>query len=230
MKLLLVDTSTTTCSVSLTIDGQLAAEQLLTGERSQSGLILSSVDALLTATGLNLHDLDGFGVALGPGSFTGVRIGVATVKGFALATGKPAVGFSSLAMLAMNLPWTRVPVCPMFDARKQEVYTGLYRCNGMPDTIIPDCVISPESFVKQLNGPTVFVGEGALRYRSVIEAAMGEMALFAPLHCHYPRSAAGAILAGEALHKEGTISLAHLLPRYIRPSEAELSRLLREGL
>ena len=112
-------------------------------EKTLASRLLCSVDAVLGDAGFALADLDGIGVALGPGSFTGLRIGVATVKGLALAAGKPVAGFSSLAMLAMNLPWAAYPVCPMFDAKKKEVYTALYDCRDLPVQIIADCVVPP---------------------------------------------------------------------------------------
>jgi tRNA threonylcarbamoyladenosine biosynthesis protein TsaB len=104
VKLLTIDTSTSTCSVAVTIGTRLVSEFLLDLERTLAARLLRSVDATLRAAGLTVTDLDGIGLALGPGSFTGLRIGAATVKGLALAAGKPVTGFSSLAMLAMNLP------------------------------------------------------------------------------------------------------------------------------
>ena len=119
MKILTIDTSTNTCSVALTLDNRLAGEYLLELDRTLTNRLLGCVDLLLSGAGLAVADMDAFAVALGPGAFTGVRVGVATVKGLALAAGKPVVGFSSLAMLAMNLPWSSCQVCPMFDARKK---------------------------------------------------------------------------------------------------------------
>ncbi len=132
MKLLTIDTSTSTCSVSLTIGEKVVSEYLLSLEKTLASRLIRLVDAALGEAGLGVTDLDGIGVALGPGSFTGLRVGVATVKGLALAAGKPVAGFSSLAMLAMNLPWAAYPVCPMFDAKKKEIYTAVYYLPGTP--------------------------------------------------------------------------------------------------
>jgi tRNA threonylcarbamoyladenosine biosynthesis protein TsaB len=225
LKLLTIDTSTSTCSVALTIDQRLAGEYLLQLERTLTNRLLSCIDTLLSDAGLGTRDMDGFAVALGPGSFTGVRVGVATVKGLALAAGKPVVGFSSLAMLAGNLPWSSCPVCPMFDARKNEVYAGIYRCSNTPQPLQADCVLPPAEFLKSINGRTVFIGEGAVRYRDIITTALGDNALFAPWHVNQPRASAGALLAEELFSRGQTISLAELNPLYIRPSEAELARL-----
>ncbi|GFE59338.1 tRNA (adenosine(37)-N6)-threonylcarbamoyltransferase complex dimerization subunit type 1 TsaB [Geobacter sp. AOG1] len=227
MKLLTIDTSTNTCSVALSCDGRLVGEYLLEMQRTLSERLLAGVELLLTGAGLTVQDMDGFGVALGPGSFTGLRIGIATVKGLALATGKPVAGFSSLAMLAMNLPWADALVCPMFDARKKEVYTGLYRCRELPEPVIPDCVLSPEAFLEQLDGPVIFVGDGAVRYRESIESRLGVRARFAPASVTQPRAAAGALLAEAEFSRGASVTAAALAPLYIRPSEAELARLQR---
>ena len=228
MKLLTIDTSTSTCSVALTIGERLVSEFLLDLERTLAARLLRSVDATLREAGLRVTDLDGFGVALGPGSFTGLRIGAATVKGLALAAGKPVTGFSSLAMLAMNLPWAAYPVCPMFDAKKKEVYSALYDCQDLPMPVIADCVVPPGDFLERLEGVTIFVGEGAIAYRELIIARLGDKALFAPPSAHQPRASYGAVLARGAFARGEAIPLAALVPRYIRASEAEMAKMKRE--
>ncbi len=230
MKLLTIDTSTNVCSVALTCDGEVTAEYLLNQGKTMSGRLLECVDVVLDGAGLTVADLDGFGVALGPGSFTGLRIGVATVKGLAMATGKPVAGFSSLAMLAMNIPCAYFPVCPMFDARKGEVYTALYDCRGLPEARVADCVLSPAAFLDRISDGVIFIGEGAVRYREQIEARLGERALFVPPSSNVPRASNGALLAMEAFRRGDIASLATLSPVYIRPSEAELAKLKRDGL
>lgn len=230
MNVLTVDTSTATCSVALSVAGRTRAEYLVECQRTLSERLLAATELVLTDSGLSLKDLDCFGVALGPGSFTGVRIGVATVKGLALATGTPVAGFSSLALLAMNLPLSTLPVCPMYDARKNEVYAGIYRCNPLPQSLVPDTVAPPERFLAQISEPTIFLGEGALRYRELIEAMLGQRAIFAPDCCHQPRASAGGVLALGELRAGNSIPLPLLNPAYIRPSEAELAKQRSETL
>jgi tRNA threonylcarbamoyladenosine biosynthesis protein TsaB len=227
LNILALDTSTTSCSVALTIGDRLAAETILSLERTHASMLLRVVDSLLAAAGLELKDIDGFAAAIGPGSFTGLRVGVATVKGLALATGKPVCGFSSLAMLAMNISGASYPVCPMFDARKKEVYAALYDCRGLPVPIIEDCVVAPGELLERLDETTIFVGEGAIAYRDQIVGRMGEKAIFAPFPLNLPRASCGAVLAGIAFAEGKGITPAALLPRYIRPSEAELARAKR---
>lgn len=227
MNLLIIDTSTTTCSVALTSGERLVSEALINLGKTHASQLLRMADAALGEAGLAIKDLDGIGVALGPGSFTGLRVGLAIVKGLAMAAEKPVYGFSSLAMLAMNLPWAAHPVCPMFDAKKKEVYAALYNCRDLPMPLIDDCVVSPDAFLERLDGVTIFVGEGALAYRDKIVARLGEKAIFAPSASHLPRASAGACLAREACMRGEALAPAALLPRYLRASEAELAKLKR---
>jgi tRNA threonylcarbamoyladenosine biosynthesis protein TsaB len=213
--------------VALTIGDRLAAETIISLERTHASRLLQAVETLLSAAGLDLKGIDGFAAAIGPGSFTGLRIGVATVKGLALATGKPVCGFSSLAMLAMNMSGASYPVCPMFDARKKEVYAALYDCRGLPVPIIEDCVVAPGEILERLDETTIFVGEGAMAYRDQIADRMGEKAIFAPFPLNLPRASCGAVLAGIAFAEGKGIPPSALLPRYIRPSEAELAKAKR---
>ncbi|HEY6873733.1 MAG TPA: tRNA (adenosine(37)-N6)-threonylcarbamoyltransferase complex dimerization subunit type 1 TsaB [Geobacteraceae bacterium] len=229
VKLLTIDTSTTSCSVALTLGEELVAEYLVGQGKTLTASLLDCIDDVLRRAGLAAEDLDGFGVAVGPGSFTGLRVGIATVKGLAMATGKPVAGFSSLAMLAMNIPWGGHPVCPMFDARKNEVYTGLYACRDFPDPLMKDRVLPPARFLESLEGPVIFVGDGAVRYRELIVDRLGDKALFAPRVANLPRASAGALLAMRAFARGEALSSALLAPVYIRPSEAELARMNREN-
>jgi tRNA threonylcarbamoyladenosine biosynthesis protein TsaB len=228
MKILTLDTSSNCSSVALSDGTNLLGECILGEDRCCSGRLLESVSGLLAAARLTPDALDAFAVSLGPGSFTGVRVGIATVKGLALATGKPAIGFSSLAMLAMNLPFAG-QVAALFDARKNEVYAGLYRCGTLPEPLRDDAVIAPEQFLAAIDAPTLFVGEGALRYRDLIQATLGPLALFPPWHTNLPRAAAGAVIALHAALQENFTPLALLNPVYLRASEAEMAKRRREA-
>jgi tRNA threonylcarbamoyladenosine biosynthesis protein TsaB len=178
----------------------------------------------MRTAGVMMDGLDGIGVALGPGSFTGLRVGIATAKGLALAANKPVFGFSSLAMLALNLPYSAYPVCPMLDARKNEVYAAIYHCNGLPEAVISDCVESPGVFLEKITEPTLFLGSGAIRYRELIETHLGEKAKFAPICCNQPRASVGSMLTFHAYTNGMTVPLPLLNPLYIRPSEAEIKK------
>lgn len=229
MKILTIDTSTTTNSVAVTVDGRLLAEYIVNPDRNHSSSLMSGLDMVLRDSGLLIDELDVIGVSLGPGSFTGLRVGIATAKGLALASGKPVVAFSSLAMLAMNLPYAEFPVCTMFDAKKNEVYAALYRCQALPETLLAECVVPPADFLSQLHAPTLFVGSGALRYRDLIVETLGELAIFAPSLCHQPRASAGALLAADLFSRGELAPSAALVPSYLRASEAEVARMKKES-
>ncbi len=220
-----IDTSTTACSAALTDGGKVKGEFFLDTDKTSSGQLLANIGIIMHEAGVIIDSLDGIGVVLGPGSFTGLRVGVATAKGLALAANKPVFGFSSLAMLAMNLPYSKYPVCPMLDARKNEVYTATYHCNGLPEADIEDCVLSPGVFLEKITEPTVFVGSGAIRYRELIESKLGEKAIFAPCFCNQPWASAGSILTFHAFSQGLDIPLSLLNPYYIRPSEAEIKKI-----
>lgn len=226
MLTLCLDTSSGPSSVAIGRDGQLLAESLLavTGKR-QNAWLLPELKRLLTSCELTLDQIDLFACTTGPGSFTGIRTGVATIQGLAMAHAKPCVGISSLALLAMNLPYTAYPVCPLLDARKNEVYAGLYRCcSELPHPLVNDCTLPPTQWLERLDGPTLFVGEGALRYRELITTTLGSKALFAPSTLTIPRAANGLLLAESACRDGRVLPPAQLLPTYLRLSEAELSR------
>ncbi len=229
MKLLVIDTSTTASSIAVTEDGQLLAEFLVNPRTTHSASLMSSLDITLRSAGITADRLDALGVTLGPGSFTGLRVGIAAAKGLSLATGIPVAGFSSLAMLAMNLPHARLPVCPMLDARKSEVYGALYRCGDLPEAIIEDTVAKPSVLLEKIQEETLFLGSGAIRYRDLIVEILGARAHFAPAVCHQPRASAGALLAADLLAKRQVIPARDLAPVYLRLSEAELARKAQES-
>ncbi len=225
MKLLTIDTSSSSCCVALTDGELLLGEYLLAGGKGVSSRLFDAIERLMTDCSVGMNELDGFGVAQGPGAFTGLRVGIGAVKGLAMATGKPLVGFSSLAMLAMNLPLVDLPVCTLYDARKNEVYAGLYSCRrGLPEPLRPDAVISPAALTEWITGPTILVGDGVFRYRDQITSMLGENAIFAPPISNLPRASNGAMIAYHALQRGDSVSPALLLPVYLRLSEAEIAR------
>ncbi len=217
-------------SLAITIDGTPAAEALFCAARTLSARLIPEIDHLLKNAGIDLQQIDLFAAATGPGSFTGVRAGIATIQGLALATGKQCVPFSSLAALAMNLPLSRIPVCPMLDARKGEVYAALYDCSAdLPTPTIDDIVLPPAEFIEgvrnTIDGEIIFVGEGAIRYRDLIIEMMGAEAIIAPPPYHIIRAVNGAWIAGDSAQNGGSVEPSILLPTYLRASEAEYAKI-----
>lgn len=221
---LTVDTSTSCSSVAISRGDSLEAEIVLNISRHHTETLMVSIDHLLKSTALTLADIDFFAIVLGPGSFTGLRVGVATVKGLALATGRPVVGISSLRMLAMQLPFCRHPVCAMLDARKKEVYAGFFDCHAaLPGLLHEEVVSRPEKILAEIETTAVFIGSGAETYRDRIVELLGDRAFVVPAVMNAPRASSAAILAWHDFTQGKTLAPDKLLPRYIRLSEAEIA-------
>lgn len=227
MNILAIDTSTSLASIAVAVDEQIVAESLANTNRTLSARLVPEIERLLTTAGLAISDIDIFASSIGPGSFTGVRGGVATIQGLALALGKPCAGFSSLAMLAMNFSLSATLVCPMLDARKSEVYAALYDCSStIPVPRIIDCVLPPDALLEQIAAlnelSVIFVGEGAVRYHDLISERLGDRALFAPFPLHPPHAGNGTLLAMHAFRQGNLLEPGQLLPLYLRASDAEI--------
>lgn len=233
MYILSIDSSSHLASISLTADDTIMAETLFRSDKALSARLVPEIERMLVASGLTVGDIDLFACAIGPGSFTGVRAGVATIQGLALATGRPCAGFSTLALVAMNFPMASLPLCPLLDARKNEVYAALYDGSSfLPSPVIADCVMGPEAFLDKLRAvtdkPVIFAGDGAVRYREAISERLGERALFAPPYLSAGRAANGALLALHAHRSGQDLEPGRLLPVYLRPSEAEYAKMDRQ--
>jgi len=222
--LLTIQTASPAGSLALSDGEHLLAEINLDVRKTPTEWLLQSIEDLLAKANLDKSDLDAIGVVRGPGSFTGLRVGLATAKGLSLAVNCPLLGVSSLQCLAMQLPFSRLPVCVMLDARKQEVYTALFNwVAGYPHILGEERVVKPEELLAEITGETLFVGNGALVYRTLIVRQLAERAHFPPAFLNLPRAGAAAALA---LHEWGagrTLSADELMPIYLRPSEAELN-------
>jgi tRNA threonylcarbamoyladenosine biosynthesis protein TsaB len=228
--ILTLDTSTVAGSVALTRGQVLLGEILINVRGNHTDRLLCSVEQLLRDVGVDLAEVDAFAVVLGPGSFTGLRVGTATAKGFAMAQGKPLLGISSLRGLALQVPFARHPVCALLDARKKEVYAGWF-CweGGMPVSLRPEAALLPEQVVDGLEGETIFIGDGSVAYQTLIIRRLGSRAHFVPWPLNPPRASVCAVLALHDLREGRTIPAEQLAPAYIRPSEAEIMWTRRSG-
>ena len=224
MNILGIETSTKTGSVAVVSENGVIAQYSLNIEVTHSERLMSTVDRVLKDTGLAISDLAGFAVAIGPGSFTGLRIGLATVKGLALATGNPVAAIPTLQALAWNLPYAAYPVCPLLDARKNEVYAALYRFDEKTLVqVLPESVIPIGRLSKWLTEKTVFTGEGSQIYRTDIQKVFGERAVFAPQSAVLPSGAAVAEIGLNIIKGGRQAELDGLSPIYIRRPEAEVA-------
>jgi tRNA threonylcarbamoyladenosine biosynthesis protein TsaB len=224
MKVLGIDTSTACGSVGLIEDEETISEYLLNIPVTHSERLLGAIDFVLREARCRMEQVEGWVIALGPGSFTGLRIGVSTVKGLAFATGKPVAGVSTLDVLASQIAPTSFLICPILDARKKEVYTGFYRFqNGISLTRQSEYqAISPESLVSQINEQTIFVGDGVRTYGDFFLDRLGSFAIFPPSPLHVSHGSTVAKLGLDLLKKGEHLSLSTFSPLYIRPSEAEV--------
>ncbi len=222
MKILSVDTATKTCSTAIVCDDAVLAETVLDHGETHTRVLMKIICDMLSDAGMRTTDIDGFAVTIGPGSFTGLRIGLATVKGLAFAAGKPIAGISTLDALAAPFTDATGHVCAMIDARRGEVYTALYRCGS--SRLIPDGparAASPDQAIVDISGPALFVGDGALAYKDRIMAELGENARFAEPGQHVIRASAVGKLGMERIIAGEIVDAFTLVPVYLRRSDAE---------
>ncbi|MBF0558055.1 MAG: tRNA (adenosine(37)-N6)-threonylcarbamoyltransferase complex dimerization subunit type 1 TsaB [Nitrospirae bacterium] len=208
-------------------DDTLVAESRMNIKSAHSGRLMTEIDAALRRSGLTVDEIDVFGIAAGPGSFTGLRVGLSTLKGLSYGTGKQVVAVSTLEAFAWNIPFSPHLVCPMLDARKKEVYAAVFEWAGDGfSKIVGEQTLKPDSLLQDFGvvrgRPIVFLGEGALLYKNQIQEAFGEKAFFAAPQDMVPSPANVAYLCMNKARNNVFDDPAQLVPRYIRKSEAEL--------
>jgi len=225
MRILGLDTATLCGSLGIIDDDEVVAEYALRREETLSARLLPAIQTLLAEARLDLREIDGIAVSLGPGSFTGLRVGLSAVKGLALATQKPVAGIPTLDALAYNLPFTPYQICPLLDARKGQIYTALYknRAGGFLEQVTPYQVLSPAALIEAIpHQETVFLGDGVEVCRELITQRLAEKAFFAPLHLGFLRGTTVAELGLKRLGRGESDDISALVPIYVRPSDAEL--------
>ena len=226
MKVLGIETATMVGSFAIVDNDGLIGEYTLNVNTTHSGRLLPALDHLLKTANLALSHIDALAISLGPGSFTGLRIGVSTAKGLALAANKPVVGIPTLDALAENFRGVESLICPMLDARKKEVYTALYRSkrSGSLKKETQDLAVAPEQFLGTIDENVVFLGEGSVLYRGLIEERVGSKATFASPPMHHPRAAAVAFLGLEKAASKDFLDVSTFTPMYARASDAERNK------
>jgi tRNA threonylcarbamoyladenosine biosynthesis protein TsaB len=224
MRVLGIDTSTRCGSIGLIEGEQILCEYSLNGKVSHSERILKTIDRVLEDSGFSIGEIEGFAVSIGPGSFTGLRIGVSAVKGLAFATGRRVAGVSTLDALAQNVRYSPYLICPLLDARKGEVYTALYRNTGENGLIklAPEMVIKPVDLLEKIEERALFLGNGVYTYGDLIRRKRGNMAHMAPSPFNFVHGAIVAHLGRQNLEKGECLDLEGFTPRYIRKSDAEV--------
>ena len=224
MKILALDTSTNMASIAVMDDNMVLGEYSLNQDLSHSENLLPMIQELLESLNINISEIDLYGVSIGPGSFTGLRIGVATVKAFAHLFDKPIVGISTMEALAFNLPYNHILV-PMIDARRDRVYTGIYSWEGKElKTLMEADAIEVDILLERLNKDyenIVVNGNGTLIYRERIEKNLGNKVRISSIGNNSSRATSVGELALIKYNKGQVDNYFTLAPDYLRKSQAE---------
>ena len=228
MNILMIDTSGPACGVAVMKDGQIVCELQLTSGKTHSQRVMPMVDQALSMCEMGIEEIDLFGAVVGPGSFTGVRIGVSSVKALAHAAGKPCIGVDALHALAANISGFDGVICPILDARAQQVYGAMFECGMPPVRLMEDEAEKLTLFLDRVEATgrhALFVGDGAAAFENAIVERLGEKAHFAPAQ-HAGLRAASACALAETYAQDETLlrDCVTLLPLYLRAPQAERER------
>ncbi len=215
MHILAVDTSTDICSVAVLKDGEVLGERSLRVRTGHSGTILNLIDDVLGSSGLNKKEINLIATGIGPGSFTGIRIGISTAKGLAAALNCKVKGVCTLDAVAANAPETGKHVMPVLDARKGEIFCALYDKDRK--RLSPQVNIEPAQVKDMITGPTLFIGNAIALYDNVFSSSLGSLYQAAGKDLWYPRAAVIGRLALDTAFAVNDIN-----PVYIRASDATL--------
>jgi len=227
MLVLAIESATPAQSVALVDGDRLVAESSYRADGTRGGRLLPTVDAVMREAGLAPRDLDVVAVSVGPGSFTGVRVGLATAKGFVLGTGARLVGVSTLEVLAEGYPVPDITICALLDAYRGEVYAALFRRQGgLLTRLGADAVLPPEAVAATVKGEAHLIGDGAARYRERLEVSFGIRAILTEEGLSAAPSA--VMVARLGLRRLGQLqpgepSTAEVAPVYLRRAEAEVN-------
>ena len=227
MKLLAIDTSGPVCGVAVLEDGRILYEGAAVNKLTHSVSLMPMVEEALNKCSTDISEIELYAAVVGPGSFTGVRIGVTAVKALSHALGIPCVAVDALEATAAGLEAQDEIVCPIQDARVQQVYGAAF-CNGK--RLLDDCVLKlPESLdkISPLGERFLFTGDGVAVYRQQIADCLGDRVRFAAAPCAYLRPAAVAALAARDADK--AVDYLTLQPLYLRAPQAERERAAREA-
>ena len=233
MKVLGIDSSGMVATVAVVEDTQMLAEYTINYKKTHSQTLLPMLDEVAKMMELDLNTIDAIAVAAGPGSFTGLRIGSATAKGLGLALKKPLVSVPTLEGIAYNFCGSEKVICPMMDARRSQVYTGIYEFQENTLKVLEDQMAVPvEEVLEKLNQTgreVILAGDGVPVYLELIEKNLKVPYLLAPAHLNRQRAGAVAVL-GIQYAKEGKLESAmEHQPDYLRLSQAERERAQKQA-
>lgn len=236
MLLLAIDTTTLSCSVALLRDETILVELTLNTRKTHSERLMPLLDRALADSGIERETLDAVAAAAGPGSFTGLRIGLSTARGLAQALDIPAVPVCTLAALAEAVPAPGALICPLLDARRGQVYGALYRRRAEAPFSL-QTLLEPQALplaallaaLRDHSGPVTFIGEGLQTCGTELRQAFPDRAMIAPAPFRYCRASLVALAGQRLLAANPRASYHELLPSYLRVPEAERLAAEREG-
>ncbi|MCD8224694.1 MAG: tRNA (adenosine(37)-N6)-threonylcarbamoyltransferase complex dimerization subunit type 1 TsaB [Clostridiales bacterium] len=234
MKILGIESASMVASVAVVTDDVLTAEYTVNFKKTHSQTLLPMIDEVARMLELDLHTLDAVAVSGGPGSFTGLRIGSATAKGIGLALELPLIHVPTLDAMAYQIFGTQALICPIMDARRGQVYTGLYEFEEQFKVIVPSRAMAVTELAEELNERgqrVIFLGDGIPVYREILEAGLTVPYSFAPAQMNRERAASVAAL-GAVYFKNGQTETAQdHRPDYLRKAQAEreLEEARRQG-
>ena len=227
MRILGIESSSLVASVAVVEDEVMTAEYTVNFKRTHSQTLLPMLDEIVKMVDLDLGTIDAIAVSGGPGSFTGLRIGSATGKGLGLALKKPLISVPTVDAMAYNLYGSAYTVCPIMDARRNQVYTGIYDNRTGFSVIKEQCAMDIEELAEELNAAgqkVIFLGDGVPVYKKQIQQKMTVPFLFAPAHLNRQRAAAVADLGCKYYEEGKTLTAAEHAPVYLRKPQAERER------
>ena len=232
MRILALDSSGLVASVAIVEEEQTVAEYTVNYKKTHSQTLLPMLDEIVKMTDMDLQTIDAIAVAGGPGSFTGLRIGSATAKGLGLALNKPLIHIPTLEGMAYNLYGSSAVVCPIMDARRKQVYSGIYRfTEGKLEVLEEQMAIAVDELIQKLNEmgeETVFLGDGVPVYADCLREGLSIPFTFAPANMNRQRASSVGLLGIEYLKQGKTESAREHEPNYLRVSQAERERIERE--
>lgn len=234
MRILGIESSSLVASVAIVTDEVLTAEYTVNFKKTHSQTLLPMIDEVVRMLGIGLETVDAIAVSGGPGSFTGLRIGSATAKGLGLALDKPLIHVPTVDAMAFNLYGASALICPMMDARRSQVYTGLYRNQDAFEVVKPQCAMDVGELVKELNErgeKVIFLGDGVPVYAGIIRDLITVPYEFAPAHVNCQRGGSVAAMGAWYYAQGRTETAGEHAPDYLRKAQAEreLEEAKRQG-
>ncbi|KPU43624.1 tRNA threonylcarbamoyladenosine biosynthesis protein TsaB [Oxobacter pfennigii] len=225
MRVLAIDTSSMVASVAVADENKLIGEITYNYKKQHSTIIMPMIDDLLKSIELDIKDMDAIACASGPGSFTGLRIGAATVKGLCQGANKPLIAIPTLDALVYNLPHSKGIICPIMDALRDNVYTCIYKWEGDEFKKLSDymAIHMDELFsmLKEYHEKIIFLGDGIFVHKEKIQLELREKPVFAPPHLNMQKASSIAALALKRLNNNDTDDYITFAPFYLRQSQAE---------